>query len=303
MSEAAPRHEVWARVARAAIELAVRGGASAETLTAGLPFDAEGLHALRRVAWEDYCVMVERMEVEVGGPEALDDLLATGYHQVLPEIRAVAGALVSPRLLVSFITEVIDPVVFGAVECLYEDLGVDRVRATLRLRPGARPCAVWFRGNAAALRGIPRHLGLPEAEVVADTGPSHGIYEIRLPASATLVASAGRAARSMLERVFGMVGDGHGTIAASVVDAGAGAPRGFLPPDALWRLDAATGAWDLTRRQREVLQYLALGEANKEIAHALSCAENTVELHVTQILRKAGAPSRAKLIARFWSEL
>ena len=303
MSEAGPRHEVWARVARAAIDLAVRGGASAETLTAGLPFDAEGLRALRRVAWEDYCVIVDRMEVEVGGPDALDHLLATVYHQVLPEIRAVAGALVSPKLLLSFVAEVVDPVAFGAVECRYEDLGVDRVRATWRLRPGARPCAVWFRGNAAAIRGIPRHLGLPEAEVIADTGPSHGIYDVRLPPSATLVASAGRATRSMLERLFGMAGDGHGAIAGSIVDAGAGAPRGSLPPEALWRLDVATTTWDLTRRQREVLQYLALGEANKEIAHALSCAENTVELHVTQILRKAGAPSRAKLIARFWSEL
>ena len=137
--------------------------------------------------------------------------------------------------------------------------------------------------------------------MIADTGPSHGIYDVRLPPSATLLASAGRATRSMLERFFGMAGDGDGVIAAGV--AGAGGERSSLPPEALWRLDAATTAWDLTRRQREVLQYLALGEANKEIAHALSCAENTVELHVTQILRKAGAPSRAKLIARFWSEL
>jgi DNA-binding CsgD family transcriptional regulator len=299
MSEGGARYEVWARVVRAAIDLAVSGGVSAADLTRGLPFDVDQLRSVRRVAWDDYSIIVDRMEVELGGPEALDHLLANGYHQVLPEIRAVAGALVSPKLLTSFVLEVVDPVAFGGVDCQYEDLGPDRVRSTWRLRPGARPSATWFRGNAAAFRGMPKHLGLPEAEVIAETSSTHGVYDIRLPASATLAASAGRATRALLERVFGMMGDGHG----AGDDVGFGSTRGLLPPEALWRLDAATHAWELTRRQREVLQYLARGEANKEIAQALSCAENTVELHVTQILRKAGAPSRAKLIARFWSEL
>jgi DNA-binding NarL/FixJ family response regulator len=43
------------------------------------------------------------------------------------------------------------------------------------------------------------------------------------------------------------------------------------------------------------------GKSNKEIARSLACAENTVELHVTQLLRRASASSRAELIARYWS--
>jgi DNA-binding NarL/FixJ family response regulator len=43
------------------------------------------------------------------------------------------------------------------------------------------------------------------------------------------------------------------------------------------------------------------GLSNKEIAQRLDCAENTVELHVTQLLRKAGASSRTKVVAQFWA--
>lgn len=57
----------------------------------------------------------------------------------------------------------------------------------------------------------------------------------------------------------------------------------------------------LTERKARVLAHLVRGETNKEIAVALDCAENTVELHVTWLLKAAGTSSRAALIARFWS--
>jgi DNA-binding NarL/FixJ family response regulator len=68
------------------------------------------------------------------------------------------------------------------------------------------------------------------------------------------------------------------------------------------RLDEATDAWKLTPRQRSVLALVAAGKANKEIANELACADNTIELHVTRLLRKAGVTSRTQLIARFWSQ-
>jgi DNA-binding CsgD family transcriptional regulator len=63
----------------------------------------------------------------------------------------------------------------------------------------------------------------------------------------------------------------------------------------------AAAAWSLTRRQREVLAHVARGDANKVIAGKLGCAEVTIELHVTAILRKAKARGRGELIARVWS--
>jgi DNA-binding CsgD family transcriptional regulator len=77
-------------------------------------------------------------------------------------------------------------------------------------------------------------------------------------------------------------------------------PRG---PDLEARLAVAAGRWALSRRQVEVLSCLARGMANKTIADVLGCAPSTVEVHVSQVLERAGAESRAQLVALFWSEL
>jgi DNA-binding NarL/FixJ family response regulator len=49
----------------------------------------------------------------------------------------------------------------------------------------------------------------------------------------------------------------------------------------------------LSGREREVLQLLASGEANKAIARQLGIAVATVERHVGNIYRKLGARGRA----------
>jgi len=52
----------------------------------------------------------------------------------------------------------------------------------------------------------------------------------------------------------------------------------------------------LTPREREVLQMLASGSGNKEIAARLSISEHTVKFHVTAILGKLGASSRTEAV-------
>ncbi len=53
----------------------------------------------------------------------------------------------------------------------------------------------------------------------------------------------------------------------------------------------------LTRREREVLQMLAGGLGNKEIAAQLSISEHTVKFHVTSILGKLAATSRTEAVS------
>ncbi|MFZ0738950.1 MAG: response regulator transcription factor [Candidatus Acidiferrales bacterium] len=53
----------------------------------------------------------------------------------------------------------------------------------------------------------------------------------------------------------------------------------------------------LTRREREVLQMLASGLGNKEIATRLTISEHTVKFHVASILGKLGAASRTEAVA------
>lgn len=54
----------------------------------------------------------------------------------------------------------------------------------------------------------------------------------------------------------------------------------------------------LTRREREVLQMLAAGLANKEIASRLNISDHTAKFHVASILGKLGAASRAEAVTQ-----
>ncbi len=53
----------------------------------------------------------------------------------------------------------------------------------------------------------------------------------------------------------------------------------------------------LTRRESEVLQMLASGLGNKEIATRLTISDHTVKFHVASILGKLGAASRTEAVA------
>jgi DNA-binding NarL/FixJ family response regulator len=53
----------------------------------------------------------------------------------------------------------------------------------------------------------------------------------------------------------------------------------------------------LTRREREVLQMLAGGLANKEIAARLQISDHTAKFHVAAILGKLGAATRTEAVA------
>lgn len=51
---------------------------------------------------------------------------------------------------------------------------------------------------------------------------------------------------------------------------------------------------DLTQRELEILEHVAMGLSNKMIARALDIADGTVKLHVKAILRKLGMRSRVE---------
>jgi DNA-binding NarL/FixJ family response regulator len=56
----------------------------------------------------------------------------------------------------------------------------------------------------------------------------------------------------------------------------------------------------LTRRELEVLELMASGASNADIAGQLSIAVGTVKSHVKHILRKLRAANRAEAVARYF---
>jgi DNA-binding CsgD family transcriptional regulator len=61
--------------------------------------------------------------------------------------------------------------------------------------------------------------------------------------------------------------------------------------------DVAAAELGLTAREREVLERLALGQTNREIAEGLFISIKTAGIHVSNILRKLGASNRGEAAA------
>lgn len=72
---------------------------------------------------------------------------------------------------------------------------------------------------------------------------------------------------------------------------------GVFPPAHIDSPAPARNSANLTARETEVLEMIAEGLANKEIAWRLGISEHTVKFHVSALLGKLGAATRAEAIS------
>jgi DNA-binding NarL/FixJ family response regulator len=70
----------------------------------------------------------------------------------------------------------------------------------------------------------------------------------------------------------------------------------YVPPDLADRVLPRPDAEALTEREAEVLDRIAKGMSNKEIADALGISEHTVKGHVKNVLGKLGVTDRTKAL-------
>lgn len=283
-------HFVWARVVWASVDLVARAGLPVDPLFEGLPFDARSVRKMDRVSWDDYCSVVEAVERVAGGPDACAALLASGYHQVLPEVRHVAGALVTPKQLLRVLTVRLARILSPPSYVELVDLGPNEVRLEASIVPGARACRAYLSGSRGAIAGVPCHLGLPPAEVEAEIDPDGrgATYHVHLPPARTIPSRVNRRVRRFVSWVVLGVDEGG--------EIGMGfsySPSDITPDD-----DDDDDERALRPKQRSVLNLLATGLSNKEIAASLGCAENTVEYHVSALLRRYRVRSRVELVAK-----
>lgn len=81
-----------------------------------------------------------------------------------------------------------------------------------------------------------------------------------------------------------------------VLSGGIYVPSEFISPPRKDEYSDQSALVDLTDRQREVLNLLAEGESNKEIARNLNVTEATVKAHLAIILRLLGAKNRTQAV-------
>lgn len=88
------------------------------------------------------------------------------------------------------------------------------------------------------------------------------------------------------------------TLPTVVVDAVRAVHRGqrVIPPSVAGRLAEFTPRVELTAREREVLEYLARGLSNTDIAQAIGRTDETVKIHLKHIFTKLNAAGRTEAI-------
>lgn len=149
--------------------------------------------------------------------------------------------------------------------------------------------------------GMPLLNGIEATRQIARRQPDIGVLILSMHANEAYVTQALQAgARGYLLK------DSAGTDLIDAIEAVAGGKSFFSPLVAKLMLDdyvrrlADRGIVDrydaLSEREREVLQLVAEGHSNKEIAELLSISTTTVETHRAHILNKLDVHNTAELV-------
>lgn len=305
--------EVSSRPVKGVLEAARARGIATAPLVEGLFRPEQIDDGSWRFDWPDFVAFMDRLQAACGGPDELAELLET-FPPKYPHLGAIVGLFVEPQDFYRFMNASVAPTLYTCEEMLHEPLSDTSYRYTVRILPGYAPCAPMMHASTGLLRAQPVWLGLPKSKVHAQVTDRGGVWIVESTPSRSVPSRLRRATsgyfaagglRAEIERNLVELRARYDElravdVAAARRDARTG--RGHVPSrDATARLEQLQAAWSLTARQAEVLAVLATGRANKEIAEELGCSSRTVEVHVAQILRKAGVDGRASLIALFWA--
>jgi two-component system nitrate/nitrite response regulator NarL len=188
-------------------------------------------------------------------------------------VRALVGA--GPAVLVVEDLHALDP---ASLTLIAELAGADLPALLLVTSqpPEAAVSPLLASRTLARLSGAPgavrRHLGPLDADQVRQVlGQVYAEHEVSPRVAASVWRRTGGNPYRLSELIAVEGGDGPESLAGEPAD------------------DPVT---DLTAREREVLGCLVEGMSNKQIAAALGISVRTVTVHVSNLLRKTGAPSR-----------
>ncbi len=117
-----------------------------------------------------------------------------------------------------------------------------------------------------------------------------------LPHQPVVLLTSNTASELIRAGARGVLGPGVSEIQIGIALQAAAADLVVLSPESTTSPAASQAASGLTARETEVLRMIAEGLANKEIAYRLGISEHTVKFHVSALLGKLGAGSRAEAV-------
>jgi len=286
--------DVPVSIIQAAVAVCERHGIPRATLLGAPSVEEAALRHGRRVPWPAFCEFNDRVELAWKKRGGLAQFGRAYADNAPAELTSIARALIPPgrflRLMFGLGTWA-----HPGVEIEVTDRGPDELELRIHLDPRLRDSPSFFRICGATMASATLLIGLPPTPYKVELQAHQARYVFSVPPSKTLFARAHAAVdqrtTAMLDRIEELQSEIRELLGTR--------PRN--PSTAERRLTELRDDWGLTPRQCEVLRLISRGSSNREISSALGLAERTVEIHVTDLLRKSGLDGRARLIAAFWS--
>jgi DNA-binding CsgD family transcriptional regulator len=234
------------------------------------------------VSWDSYMELYDRIRLVAGSSENFERVFEK-YPDQWPFIGTATGLLVSPRLLYGFVLGTVTPTLHPHLRRSFVEGGDDRLALSVQVAPHDRGATAMFEATTVVLRSLPRLLNLPPANVEAQVSSHAAEYHVQLPRARTVAARVTPPVQALLDelKVFAM------DLLQVTQD--------VLPPSP--DIEVVLRRQGLTTRQCDVARGVVKGSSNKEIASLLGCAERTVELHLTMMMRKTRTTNRTELAA------
>jgi DNA-binding CsgD family transcriptional regulator len=280
---------VSSRVLLAGWQTAVGAGVAPAQLTAETrALVAKVRRTRERIDWDDYIDFLDQVRAITGTREAMARMFES-QPDAMPELGRFASLFVSPRQLYRFLVSTIATAGFSHMTSSLEDVGAETPGGTIVVRtvlpPAYRDGTSFFECAIGGLRSLPGYMGLPSAGIEPQISSHEGVYRLTLPVSRTLSSRVEPAMRAALEQLS--------LYAEELQQLTGVAARSASSPS----FEYVAGRFAFTRRQREVAALVVRGASNKDIALQLQCAERTVELHVSTLMRKTRTANRTQLAA------
>ena len=153
-------------------------------------------------------------------------------------------------------------------------------------------------GSAGSKELVERAIELHPDVVLWQISPDEDAAPVlhALPHQPVVLLTSNTASELIRAGARGVLGPGVSEVQIGIALQAAAADLVVLSPESTTSPAASQAASGLTARETEVLRMIAEGLANKEIAYRLGISEHTVKFHVSALLGKLGAGSRAEAV-------